>query len=418
MNTITNFENYSGTIFDRDGASRSRKSIFVSLTSYRDPNVINTIKSMVRNAARPENIYISVAVATFWNHEKWYMDVQDLKYTESANMIFKSFEVADVKTLGELKRVADSSYNKEDYYLSVSSSTEFDPNWDDILIKQFEDISSIKKSRKIVFTASPRGFLNHDDVVDGYVFYTNHKTKVSLQREEYDGSYIPICGYNEFIKESNLYNEVGDSPVEESELWETQEEVRQTKINEQFLKDYGFPKFGSRKFRNDEYIASSLGLSSRFVFGSGRELVKDISHELDYIDEEDWEFSSFLSLLRHNYTILTVRFTPVYHLYEGSALLSEIRKSPKDFYEGKTIVETPQYNHIIRLIDNLANAEPEDRVRMDYLISVDWDEKKFKLRTMQVNDNLVSAINSFVSLYNFSTNENTLHWNKKWPQKR
>lgn len=414
MNVITNFENYSGTVFDKNGHNRSNKTIFVSLVSYRDSNIINTIKSILRNAARPENVYLSIAVASFWNHEDWHSEIENIKNTEGGNIVYKSYEVKEISTIGDLKKISDSSYNKEDYYLSVSSSSEFDPNWDDILIKQFEELSEIKQTKKIILTAEPRGFLNHDDVVEGYVFYTNHKTKVSMQREEYDSSYVPICGYSEFVKKLNLSNDIGDEDLEEIDDIEIQKEIRSSKVTELFLKKYGFPKFTKRKFRKDEYLASALGISSKFIFSSAKEYLKDTNYSPTCIDEEDWEFISFINFINSGYTILSIRFVPVYHLYQDDDLFTEKRKSPKDFYEIHDISNSESYQYIKNLISDFEKLDPESRVRMDYLLSIDWENKKFKLRHMQINDTLVSSINSFISLYNFSTNENTLHWNKKW----
>lgn len=412
MNKITTFENYSNTVFDKTAQERESKTIFVSISCYRDKNIINTIKSMILNAKRPHNIYISVSLSLILNHEKWAVELNELAKSNSTNLIVKINEVFDVNKIGELRSQADSAYNKEDYYMSISPSTEFDPFWDDILIKQYEDINNNRPNEKVIFTCDPRGYLPHDDVVEGYVFFTNHKTKISMQRQESDASRIPVVGFNEFILEEHLDvnyiskdNEFGLTQV-------LQQELTDSLKAQEFLENNGFPVFTNRSFRKDEYIASSLGLSSKFIFARAKDYLKDNPSDTDCIDFEDSDFISFVNLLNSGYSIFSLRFTPIYHLYEGKDLFSIERKSPKDFYEDSDISDTVSYKKCKKLIQDFNNLNIDEKVRMNLMFSIDWDDKKFKVRSKQIDDVLVKCINSSISLYNFSINENTLHWNK------
>ena len=81
------------------------------------------------------------------------------------NISINIVECVKQTTIGELKKIADSQYNKEDYYMSVSSRSEFDPHWDEILIKQY-DMIQLNITDPVVITADPRKFLYHDEVVD------------------------------------------------------------------------------------------------------------------------------------------------------------------------------------------------------------------------------------------------------------
>lgn len=412
MNRVAPFENYSNTVFDRTKEDRDNKTIFVSIACYRDKNIINTIKSMILNAKRPENIYISISISTILNYEQWVTDIYDLAKSNSINLRVKTDEAFEVHKIGELRAKADSSYNKEDYYMSISSSTEFDPFWDDILIKQYEDISNNRPNEKVVFTCEPRGYLPHDDVVEGYTFFTNHKTKISMQRQEFDASRVPVVGFNEFVLEEYLdvhyINKDGEPGL--SQL--LQEEITESLKAEKFLEKNGFPIFTSRSFRKDEYIASSLGFSSKFIFAKAKDYLKDNPVDKDCIDFEDSDFISFVNLLNSGYSIFSLRFTPLYHLYEGKDLFSPVRSSPKDFYEEADISDTLSYKKCKKIIQNFNSLDIDKKIRMNLLFSIDWDEKKFKIRSKQLDDILVKCINSSISLYNFSINENTLHWNK------
>lgn len=412
MNRVAPFENYSNTVFDRTAEERQNKTIFVSIPCYRDKNIINAIKSMTLNAKRPENIYISVSLSMILNYEKWVTELSALAESTNINLVIKTDEAFEVHNIGELRAKADSAYNKEDYYMSISPSTEFDPFWDDILIKQYEDISNNRPNEKVVFTCEPRGYLPHDDVVEGYTFFTNHKTKISMQRQEFDASRIPIVGFNEFVLEEHLSANYINKDNEPGLSQLLQEEITESLKAEKFLEKNAFPKFTSRAFRKDEYIASSLGLSSKFIFAKAKDYLKDNPADKDCIDFEDADFVSFVNLLNSGYSIFSLRFTPLYHLYEGKDLFSQVRPCPKDFYEDSDISDTVSYKKCKKIIQDFNNLDLDKKLRMNLLFSIDWEQKKFKVRFKQLDDILVKCINSSISLYNFSINENTLHWNK------
>lgn len=405
MNKVKKFENYSNTVFDQSPDSRNQSSIFVSIVSYRDSNVINCVKSLLLNAKRPRNINISVAISCIQNYEDWVQELIDFREISNAPFAIKVFEADEKFKFGELKAEADSEYNKENYYMSVHSSTEFDPHWDDILIKQYTTVCEVQKNNDIVFTADPRGFLPHDDPVDGYVYFTNHNTRVSFQREDYDGSKIPVCGFDQFVNSENIH--LGD---------ESEEGVDYYLENLSFLKDTGIPKFSNRKFKKDEVLAVSLGFSSKFVFANARNYLKTNSSSIPFIDEEDFNFFSYLNLLKNRFVLMTPRWLPLYHLYERRGYMPILRKSPKDFYESISDLKNEEsFIYLNKMIQDI-RTEIDDAEFVDYInhsIPIDWEELEFKTRSKTVVDPFVECVNLFVSAYNFSTNENRLHWNKR-----
>lgn len=405
MNKVKKFENYSNTVFDQSPDSRNQSSIFVSIVSYRDSNVINCVKSLLLNAKRPRNINISVAISCIQNYEDWVQELIDFREISNAPFAIKVFEADEKFKFGELKAEADSEYNKENYYMSVHSSTEFDPHWDDILIKQYTTVCEVQKNNDIVFTADPRGFLPHDDPVDGYVYFTNHNTRVSFQREDYDGSKIPVCGFDQFVNSENIH--LGD---------ESEEGVDYYLENLSFLKDTGIPKFSNRKFKKDEVLAVSLGFSSKFVFANARNYLKTNSSSISFIDEEDFNFFSYLNLLKNRFVLMTPRWLPLYHLYERRGYMPILRKSPKDFYESISDLKNEEsFIYLNKMIQDI-RTEIDDAEFVDYInhsIPIDWEELEFKTRSKTVVDPFVECVNLFVSAYNFSTNENRLHWNKR-----
>lgn len=412
MNIKTSFENYSKSFYDFDKQKRNSQSIFVSIVSYRDPNIINTIHSMVLNAKNPENITISVVVCAFINPERWILELEDMidniSKTTRAKIIFHAIEASEKYHLGELKNISHKDYNKEDFYLSISSSSEFDPEWDDILIKQFNTVSSIRNNNDFIITCNPRGFLPHDNIVPGYVFFTNHKTNASFQREEYDGSRIIISGYNPFIGDNN---ELPGRGLYNSDDFNAN--LKQTLIAEDFLKKYNFVKFNDRKFVKDEYISISQGISEKFIFSDAKQYFKINKINDTCIDKEDFNFISYINFMKNNVSILSLRWIPIYHLYDDN-LISISRPSPIDNYKEKNILESESYTYINNLIDEINSS---DNKELSFIInsnlSVDWENKEFKTMNSFSVDNIINAINSFISFYNFSINENSLHWNSR-----
>lgn len=414
MNKVKPFENYSNTIFDKVPEERNSKTIFVSIVSYRDSNIIDTVRSLFENAKRPANIYVSVAIASIFNHEHSWSGEDEFKSLVGTNehINVKRVEVSDGFSLGYLRSIADSSYNKETFYMSVSSSSEFDPNWDDILIKSYDSVFELAKNTNFIFTCMPRHFIRHDDVIDGYVFYTNHKTKISMQREERDSSKIPTVGYSDFINMEDLYN-----PFAQRKEAKTAKYIEHLlSIQNQgrdFLKENGFPAMTYRDFFDNEVISISFGYSSQFVFGGAKTILKSNPAKKELITEEQNNFMSMLNFIDSEIMMYSLRWTPVYYMPDHSISLSEKRKSPMEMIKEKSQLE-PGKKIIDEKVESIINSDNlEKREIFSSLCGIDWESKDFKLSRQSMNSTICNSINTFVSLYNFSVNENSLHWNKR-----
>jgi hypothetical protein len=409
MNKKKRFDSYSRTNLDLDESSRLQKSIFVSIVSYGDDNVIRTINSLMLNAKRPENIFIGVTVVH--NNEGWIETLLNLhkNMKNSLNVTYISNDSEDI-TYGKLKKYSDLYYNKEDYYLSISSASEFDPFWDDILIKQHQSFSYIVPNN-LIFTAFPRGWLPHDEVIPGYVYFTNHMTNMSMQRELHDSAHIPFCGYHDFISEKEIVSVIADSETSHS----LRSDIREIDECEKFLLQNGFPKFHKRKFVDDEFASRSFGLSSYFIFGLAKEYFKNNVTEDYLIDEEDFDFHTFINLLNNECQVFSLRYLPIYHLYSDKKFLSPKRKKISEIYSSEDMLEKQlklRKNIIEKTNKIYLLMEPKQKDFFNYILAVDWEDKKFKVRKTKILNSIDSLINLCISMYNFSLNENSLHWNR------
>lgn len=412
MNRIKRFDSYSNTFLDIDRQDRIQKSIFVSIVSYKDKNVLRTLESMILNSQRPNNVFFGVSIAH--ENEEWIEKIK-LINKENKNLNISLITDNSDVTYGILKKNSDSFYNKEDYYLSVSSSSEFDPDWDDILIKQYESLAALVDG-KVAITGEPRGWLPHDNVVKDYVYFTNHKTNVSMQREQVDSSYIPISGYHEHINDKDI--------EEAAALSATHQNSRNYITNlyeySNFFENNGFVKFYRRKFLDDEFLARSLGISANFIFSYAKDYLKSNVAQIYLLDEEDFNFISFLNLLDNDYDVFSFRYLPIYHLYDDKEILSPRRDKVSDRYTYNKNLSEEELNEKIKfyrdpILDRISSLEKIDEARKIfyyYLFSCDWNLRKFRIRRNKMKNSIENTINTYVSMYNFSINENSLHWNK------
>ena len=118
---------------------RKKETIFVQIASYRDPELINTIESMIENAKKPKNLVIGICRQYhpedgFDNLDKYKDDkrfrVIDVPYEESKGVCWARHQVQQV-------------YSGETYTLQIDSHMRFAPNWDT------EMITMVKKLQKM-----------------------------------------------------------------------------------------------------------------------------------------------------------------------------------------------------------------------------------------------------------------------------
>jgi len=96
-------------------------------------------------------------------------------------------------------------------------------------------------------------------------------------------------------------------------------------------------------------------------------------------------------------------------LYKDGSSIVGPEYSPANLYDEE------EYKNCegLYLIDRNMKKYLNSNNKLNELLSVDWAEKKFKVRETLMANPIINAINIFISLYNFSTYENSLHWNKK-----
>jgi hypothetical protein len=125
-------------------------SIFISIGSYRDPELVRTIKSAIDNASRPNELYFGVVVQDFDR------DIPDLSWVKNLSLIV--MHPKEARGAGFARSKAMTLYSGQDYYLQIDSHTIFEKNWDAMCISQLQKAQEIAKNKKIILSHFPPAF--------------------------------------------------------------------------------------------------------------------------------------------------------------------------------------------------------------------------------------------------------------------
>ena len=135
--------------------------IFIQIASYRDPELVKTIKSAIDNAKKPENLVFSIA-RQFHPDDKF----DDLsEYTGDVRFKVLDIPYQDSKGACWARNQIQQQYTNEKYTLQIDSHMRFAPNWDDEMIKMIKQLQ--KKGHKkptIMLNSKPLDKLLYLDI--------------------------------------------------------------------------------------------------------------------------------------------------------------------------------------------------------------------------------------------------------------
>lgn len=114
------------------------EKIFIQIASYRDPQLIPTIKDCINNAKKPENLVFSIA----WQHS--VEDEWDNLYDYINDDRFKIIDIDYRESKGACwaRNLLQQQYSGEKYTLQLDSHHRFIENWDEELIMMINDLQS------------------------------------------------------------------------------------------------------------------------------------------------------------------------------------------------------------------------------------------------------------------------------------
>jgi hypothetical protein len=128
----------------KDAWSFYEPTIFISIASYRDSQLHQTIESALNHAANPSRIFTGINLQ---DSLQYYIKLTSKSYPNT-KILFTSPDQSN-SVVSARRRINDELYSNEDYFLQIDSHTRFKDNWDNILINQ---IQSIENDRVIIST--------------------------------------------------------------------------------------------------------------------------------------------------------------------------------------------------------------------------------------------------------------------------
>jgi hypothetical protein len=135
-------------------------SIFVSIVSYRDTEILPTIESLMSTAKNPEDLVLGVVSQ---DEKRKHPDLSFIKNKSYIKMDFR-----EARGVGYARKLAMELYNGEDFFLQIDSHMRFAKNWDSKLKDMYRWCSVKEGTEKIVLSQFPAPYEIH---TNGKEFY-------------------------------------------------------------------------------------------------------------------------------------------------------------------------------------------------------------------------------------------------------
>lgn len=128
------------------------KSCFVSIASYRDTELSDTIDSVVNNSTI--NLHISV-VEQCQEHERINPSQWE---SDRVKITVQWMHPIQARGAGYARHLAMQKYTNEDYYLQIDSHTDMIQNWDEKMIAALNLACETEKSSKVILSQFPAAY--------------------------------------------------------------------------------------------------------------------------------------------------------------------------------------------------------------------------------------------------------------------
>ncbi len=125
-------------------------TIFISIASYRDPELIRTVKSAIDNAHNPQDLFFGLVVQDFI--EK----IPDMSWIPNLNLV--TMTIKEARGAGYARSKAMGLYSNQDYFLQIDSHTVFAKDWDLLCIDELSKAEKISGNNKIILSYFPPPF--------------------------------------------------------------------------------------------------------------------------------------------------------------------------------------------------------------------------------------------------------------------
>lgn len=130
---------------------KNNQNIFVQIASYRDPQLLLTIKDMLNKAEYPENLRIGIC----WQHstdDSW--DTLE-EFKNDTRFRILDINYAESKGVCWARSSVQQMYDDEKYTLQIDSHHRFAEKWDTTLIKMLKDLQDKGHKKPLITSYIP-----------------------------------------------------------------------------------------------------------------------------------------------------------------------------------------------------------------------------------------------------------------------
>lgn len=135
-------------------------SIFISIVSYKDTELVPTIKSLIDNAKNPDSLHFGIVSQDLKNKHP------DLSFVK--NISYIKMDSREARGAGYARKIAMDLYKGEQYFLQVDSHMRAGENWDSEMIGMYFTSCTMAKTEKVILSQFPAPYEIH---TDGKIFY-------------------------------------------------------------------------------------------------------------------------------------------------------------------------------------------------------------------------------------------------------
>lgn len=130
-------------------------SIFVSVASYRDNQLIPTIESIIANADNPDELTIGIVDQDLRN--------KHANFDHHPNVKKINMHAKDAKGAGYARKLAMEMYDGEDYYFQTDSHMRFVQGWDTKLKNMLSVAQRESGTEKVILSQFPAPYIKLSD---------------------------------------------------------------------------------------------------------------------------------------------------------------------------------------------------------------------------------------------------------------
>jgi hypothetical protein len=123
-------------------------SIFVSIISLKDPDLINTVRDLLTTAANPANITVGIVLQEDEENLPAYREIQKNK-----NVKLRIYPTSWARGCGLARAEVLKMYSGQDFFFQTDAHMRFDKGWDQLLVNEMKNCPP-----KSILTTLPPGF--------------------------------------------------------------------------------------------------------------------------------------------------------------------------------------------------------------------------------------------------------------------